>query len=238
MILLLILQCVISCNRFENLNSDKIYQATIGFFDKGQFYKMKFSYSVPPNYKPDKKYPVIVALHGYGVNMEAFHNLFLEVCKKEDYILVTPQGEEEVYSNIGYSWTENSPIGIMKIVDFISQRININKKEIYAIGFSDGGRLAYVLGVNHFQHFKGIAALSAPFSEKLLPGNFVMLKEYKAYISYGELEKGISLQAKLASKILSDANIKTKLVEYKAIGHDLPEPKSAEIKKILDFFEE
>ena len=69
----------------------------------------------PENFTPDKKYPLFIALHGGGGNVEEFKNNWFSEKMKSEFISAYPQSSQLVTMN-GFSWTED---------------IELSKKEIH-----------------------------------------------------------------------------------------------------------
>lgn len=196
----------------------------------------KFIYSVPGNYSPEKSFPLIIALHGYGSNAAAFHDLWKSVTDTSGFVLLTPQAENRTEEGIGWHWGNHAERSVLISMEIVRKSVNIDRRRMYVAGFSAGGRLAYFLGLRHPYMFTGLAALGAPFKAEFLPDKKILLNKIKAYIGHGSLEKKIAEDAKFAAKKLRESGVQVKYVEYEGIGHDLPVPKKLELQRILNFF--
>lgn len=195
----------------------------------------KFVYSIPTGYNSKTSWPLIIALHGYGSNAMAFHDLWKSLTDTTGFVLLIPQGDLSVENNFGWTWGDDSEQFILTCLDLISKEIHIDRNRIYLIGFSAGGRLTYYLGLKYSNIFRGIATLSAPFNETILSGNTIVDKSLKIYIGYGSLEKRISIEAKNAKSALENLGLNVKTKCYDGIGHGLPEPKEKELYIILKY---
>ena len=238
-LILFLISMLVGCsNQYEQIPPKFITSGNINFAGiDGNKKSIKFLYSVPHNYDINRSFPLIIALHGDGSNAEAFHDLWKSVTDTLGFVLLVPQGENNIESGIGWSWGNNADRSVLMCVDLIQEKVNINRKRIYLTGFSSGGRLTYYLSLRHSNLFNGIAALSASFDEKFLPKNNILINKFKAYISHGSLEEGLSRDAKLAVQKLKDLGIAVKYVQYKGIGHSLPDPKNKELKRILHYLD-
>jgi len=161
-------------------------------------------YSVPKNYKSDTPSPLLVALHGYGSNAAAFHDLWKPVTDSLGFVLLTPQGEESVLNNLGWGWGENAENFVFSSIDLIQKEVFIHPKGIYLTGFSQGGSRTYELGFRYPNIFKGIAPLGAGFKNRFLPQNLENIKCQHIYIGHGELENNLET-AKDAFELLSQS---------------------------------
>ncbi len=78
-------------------------------------------FSVPKNYRVRTPYPLLVALHGYGDNAEAFHDLWKPVTDSLGFVLLTPQGEMNLVKDISWSWGENAERIILASIDLVKK---------------------------------------------------------------------------------------------------------------------
>ena len=129
---------------------------------------------LPQNYTPDKKYPLIIGIHGYSETGIRFANNSQWPLKQEteDFILVCPNG-------INNSWNLIVPVELTNYytddINFISALIDstcnnysIDPLRIYVTGHSRGGFFAYRLA---YELSDKIAAI-APTAAKLTFYNF------------------------------------------------------------------
>ncbi len=133
-----------------------------------------FIYHVPKNLKPNPK--LIIIYHGTGMKtwmMQLFtgHEFDRLADNSRDAIIVYPQGYET-------SWNDcrtiaNTPpkklnlddVGFTeKIIAYFQDKYQISSKEIYAVGFSNGGQFTIRLMNEKPELFKGFATISAPRS--------------------------------------------------------------------------
>lgn len=189
--------------------------------------------SVPIGYGPDRSWPVLVALHGYGSGAEPFHALWKHVTSAAGYVLVTPQGEEPTAEGIGRAWGPRAGEVIRRSIDATAGTVHIDRARIFLTGFSQGGWLTYSLALKHPHVFRGIAPLGAG---RNLPdtSGLDVLRGTRVYIGHGGLEPGLEDVRSLAAKLRSHG-CEVLLQEYPGTGHGLPEPTSAELRRILEF---
>ncbi|MGS2737687.1 alpha/beta hydrolase family esterase [Sinomicrobium sp. M5D2P17] len=136
--------------------------------------KRTFIYHVPKYLKPNPK--LILVYHGTGMKtwmMQLFtgHEFDRFSDCSQDAIIVYPQGYET-------SWNDcrkiaNTPpkklnlddVGFTeKIIGYFQNKYQIDSKEIYAVGFSNGGQFAMRLMNEKPGLFKGFAIMSAQLS--------------------------------------------------------------------------
>ena len=142
------------------------------------------SLEVPLKYKIrssilDKDAPAIFLLHGYGTNM---NDLFpLSQFFPENWVVISLQAP--FYNGFGgYAWAEldlsnlrelpnpeQKPISIEKIhnsISALSSKFNLDKNQIYILGFSQGSDLALSTGFKFPNFYKGIISLCGYFDTK------------------------------------------------------------------------
>ena len=118
----------------------------------GYSYVLRF----PENFKKNKKYPLVVFLHG-GINSDSrrlngrvltVNNFFIP--ENDQYIIASP-------IKLGIDW---SPKKIQDVISDIESQIKIDKKRIYLTGLSMGGRGTFIVAAELPDLFAAIMPLS------------------------------------------------------------------------------
>ena len=105
---------------------------------------------VPTSYDPERKYPLIVILHGYKAGWAIGAYALKEWC-----IMVGVYGRGEVpYREIG-------EIDVFEVIEDVKKRYNIDEDRIYLTGHSMGGGGTWYIGLHRPDYWAGIAPLSA-----------------------------------------------------------------------------
>lgn len=134
--------------------------------------------------------------------------------------------------NFGWKWNENAEQSVLNTIDYVRHTVNIDISKIYILGFSSGGSLAWKIGMKFPYNFTGIVPLCCTIGpEKITPANF----HQKFYLAHGELEFLLHESFSKIHNILKQNNSNVKYVIYDGVGHNLPEPKGEEIRRILEF---
>lgn len=137
---------------------------------------MKRSYYVflPPNYNPQKPYPVLFVFHGGLRNALNILEItrFRNYQKEYDFILIAPNGlgwfNQETFltwdagncSGYAHYLHADDPSFVKSILDEVSNLYNIDKKRLYLTGMSNGAMLCYKLVRTLPGVFAGIAPVS------------------------------------------------------------------------------
>ncbi len=127
----------------------------------------RYAYSlyVPENYTPQRKWPLIVCLHGGYSRDDDYILTWLRLAKSKGYLLLSPKSSRETWSAIRTPGTAPNPIidlrSIRFMLDEVWQTYAVDRSRVYASGFSDGGIFTHILGLTFPQLFAGIAPISS-----------------------------------------------------------------------------
>jgi phospholipase/carboxylesterase len=124
----------------------------------------------------DGPFPTVIALHGWGASA---HDLFglAPYLHGGEAIVLSPQGPLAFDTGggvPGYGWFpltggsgfdpaifERAVLTLRGFVDEALTRYPVEKRKVVLLGFSQGGVMAYALGLREPARFAGIAALSS-----------------------------------------------------------------------------
>lgn len=194
-----------------------------------QNYKLK----LPPDYDPDKNYPLLVGLHGLGDNSENFFKLGENI---SDFFYAVPQAPYPLSTgtNIGYSWSRQEELNpnslneswlksaqfVVDMIDLIKSRYKISN--VYLFGFSQGGHLSYLTGLKYHDKIKAIAPFGAWLPDDILaPEDLQQAAGLEIFIAHGKEDRVVEFsQAERACEVLSDHGF-TIEKEYYEGGHQL-----------------
>jgi predicted esterase len=194
-------------------------------------------YSVPSAYTPKAKWPLFIALHGYGDRAAAFHELWKRPADSLGMVLLVPEGT--VPAALGYTWAPDDSISealLRNTVDEIRRRVNIDPNRIYIGGYTAGGSYAYYMALKYSHVFSGVVALNAEFDRRWMdmPLTKERLAHWRLYIGHGEMES--TLPGALTTKeLFQQRGTEVQMNVYKNSGHDIPKPKNTELIRALSF---
>lgn len=146
---------------------------------------IKRSYYVflPPNYNPQKSYPVLFVFHGGLRNaLNILETTGLRNYQKEyDFILIAPNGLGWFNQETFLTWDAGNCSGyahylhvddslfVKSILEEVSRSYNIDTKRLYLTGMSNGAMLCYKLVRTLPGVFAGIAPVSGAMNREKMP---------------------------------------------------------------------
>ncbi len=182
------------------------------------------------------KPPIIILLHGYGSNAKDLFSFANQL--PDSFLVIAPQAPHQL-GNDSYAWynldfstgklaykkeeAEASRLEILQFIQQLKSKQQFNDKRIYLGGFSQGGILAYSLGLTNPNKIKGIAVLSGRLLEEIKP--FVKpsenLNALKIFIAHGTTDKVIDVSnARDAQQFLKPLHLNISYHEY-TMGHSI-----------------
>ena len=189
----------------------------------------------PDDYDPNRRYPLVIMLHGFGASMEDLAGLS-PVIDSRGYVYAFPNGPEAVElapGYVGYSWThpdrrrdpeEDARSGELLAGFFgeVMEQYGVGPGNAVLGGFSQGGRLAYLNGLSRPELFAGVVALGAAMFDtgpllELLPAE----RTQPVFVGHGEFDPQISVeQARMMRSFLEGEGYSPVYNEY-PIGHEI-----------------
>lgn len=133
---------------------------------------------LPPNYSKEKPLPLVLAFHGGGGNAQNMVNMsgFSQKADEENFIVVYPNGSGRTdnilltFNAIGccsYAMQQNvdDVKFISELIDKVSAEYAVDKKRVYATGFSNGGLISNRLAAEIPEKITAIAPVSGTIFE-------------------------------------------------------------------------
>lgn len=127
-----------------------------------------FILSVPKDYSGDKRWPIVLAFHGWGQSAENLRGY--SRLDAADAITIFPEGKKKAWSPAPYaktSTTEDKKF-VREIIDAVRATYRVDDARIFATGMSNGGGFAAYLACQMPDTFKSVATVSAAYYEDIL----------------------------------------------------------------------
>lgn len=189
----------------------------------------------PDGYDPDKTYPTVVLLHGYGSNMNDLAGLCPAI-ERDRYIYVCPNAPIPVQigpGTVGYAWTppgaDHTPEDAEKAEDMLNvffdeivEDLPIDEDRMVLGGFSQGGMMTYALGLTNPGVFRGLVALSARINDQEdLRERFPTDRDQPILVAHGTEDSMISIDdARRTVRFLEEEGYQPAYKEY-SMGHEI-----------------
>jgi S1-C subfamily serine protease len=119
----------------------------------------KFWVFIPDTYDPNVSHGLIVWLHpaerGGGRDADDMIKIWEPFCEKFNFILMGPTAEA------ASGWVAGEAEGVLEDVRWVRTRYTIDGKRVIAHGQGVGGQMAYYLGINKREVFRGAVPVGA-----------------------------------------------------------------------------
>jgi phospholipase/carboxylesterase len=116
-----------------------------------------YSLYIPENYTADRRWPLIVCLHGgYGEGYEYIWT-WLRPARARGYILLSPKSLDVTWTMTPNSIDSRS---ILAMLEEVAAEYSIDRSRLFLTGLSDGGIMTYLLGLEQHEMFAGIAPVA------------------------------------------------------------------------------
>lgn len=168
----------------------------------------------PANYNPQKKYPLLIFLHGRGeqgddLNRVQIHGPFEKVKELElPMIIVAPQSPQDEW------WDADS---LSALVDHLFETLPADKSRVYLTGLSLGGQGTWRLAAKRPEVFAAIAPICGYGS----PSKAKLLRDVPVWIFHGGQDAVISYResTNMANALYKVGN-NARLTIYPEAEHD------------------
>jgi len=145
----------------------------------GRWYELH----IPPGYSGKGLMPLVIVLHGTdmtGAAMRGFTN-FNEIADQRCFIVAYPDsfgpswndGRTDIHSP-AYSAGIDDVKFISALIDHIGRKYRLDYSRVYAAGFSNGGMMAFRLGIAIPKRLAAVAAVAATLPRELAVGGPAM----------------------------------------------------------------
>ena len=187
---------------------------------KGKDGDAKYVVFVPPSYKADKDYPVILFLHGAGSTgddgeKQVKGGLAKAIRdKKQDFpfIVVFPQAHQK-----GWGAKGESAKRALAILDEVMKDYKTDKKRVYLTGLSMGGFGTWSLAAAYPERWAAIAPICGGGD----PKTAAKIKDIPCWCFHGDADPTVKVErSREMIKALKDAGGSPRYDEYPGVNHN------------------
>jgi phospholipase/carboxylesterase len=180
-----------------------------------------FSLYVPEYYTPDRAWPLVMALHGGSGNGRGFLWTWLRDARSHGAVLVAPTAIGSTWALMGED--ADTP-NLVRILDLVRARWNIDPARLLLTGMSDGGTFSYVSGLEAASPFSHLAPVAATFHPLMAQtADAARLRGLPIYLVHGRLDWMFPVEiARQARAALSTAGADVIYRELDDLSHSYP----------------
>lgn len=168
----------------------------------------------PENYVPNKLYPVVILLHGFGSNMHDLAAIAPHI-DDDNYIYACPNAPVPIDLGLGrkgFAWASlgtplskneylNSQDMLLSFIRELTDSLGTHTNQVVLGGFSQGAMMTYRLGIPRPQHFAGLVALGGLLDDETIPANQTFIqKDQPIFIAHGTLDTVIPIESARTAK--------------------------------------
>lgn len=211
------------------------------FFPINDTIKSSYFVHLPKNYNPQKKYPMLIFLHGAVFytkfdnfttddNLKGWNRFYSKYADQHDAILVFPLADKK------YNWiTENGFYMVPEIISQIKSTINVDDNKVFLTGHSNGATGSFSYLVKQPTYFAGFYGFNTQPIVRT-GGTFIQNALNRSYINFStDLDYYFPPQANDdLTDLMKSLDIDYKDYRYNGFPHWFPEfDKSEPAYKIL-----
>ncbi len=173
--------------------------------------------------------PVVIALHGYGGTAESFADVWRDVTSAKRVLLVLPRAIEPARGG-GFCWgtVDETELIVTQALRHASQRYAIDDDRIVLAGFSQGGFMAYNVGMRMAARLRGIIPMAGRYDPALAsPPDVAAADMPRFYLITGSEDHTLEANRRAAAEFTA-AGMAVTLKVIDGLGHELP-PNPADV---------
>ena len=196
---------------------------------------LKYLTVLPDDYDLERRYPLVIMLHGFGANMQDLAGL-ASVINSTGYVYACPNAPIAFNLGLGrpgYGWT--SPRGeatpeefqaaeslLGAFFDEVIEQFQVAAGQAVLLGFSQGGGMTYRCGLPRTETFAGLAVLSASLPDPtVLEDRLPQGRSQPIFLAHGLSDPLIPAEtAHNALRFLEDAGYAPEFHEY-SMAHEI-----------------
>ena len=185
---------------------------SVAYIEASSLYEVRVR--LPENYNSNKKYPLLIGLHGHTGSAEGFMRYWRQFGQPE-FIYAVPEAPYQIPgTRNSYSWRVSGTAGaftttstvttekyIAEVVRVLSKRYNV--KDVYLFGFSQGCTFTYNVGIKYPYLFKGLICFGGWLETRWLTEKAIeSANRLRVFIAHGKNDRVRPYREGLAAKTL------------------------------------
>jgi phospholipase/carboxylesterase len=187
-----------------------------------------FSLYVPEYYKPDRAWPLVMALHGGSGNGRNFLWSWLRDARSFGAILIAPTATGPTWALMG---EDHDTPNLSRILAAVRGRWNVDAQRMLLTGMSDGGTFCYVTGLDSASPFTHLAPVASTFHPLMAEmADAERLRGLPIFLVHGRLDWMFPVQvARHTRDALAAAAADVTYREIEDLSHTYPREINAQI---------
>ncbi len=195
---------------------------------------------LPEDYKTGDVYPVVIGLHGFGMNPVDFATSLKAYVLPHRYILCCPYGTA-IRGTTSFGWGEYEAAEkrILDALNDVRENYSLDTSRIVLLGYSQGGGNALYTAFSNPDRFHAVISVAGYYEGLVLDSLLTQesAKNTSVYLMIGEKDYLFESNQK-AEQAMQEHGMRVKLVVYPGLGHAFPANGVAEIGKALTWISE
>ena len=117
---------------------------------------------VPMAYYPesdDEKLPIVIALHGTGMDGESMFDAIKDACVNQGAILIAPDALRQAGNGFAWTYRDESKWFVNYLIDQAIEEHDADPDRVILIGFSQGANIALILGQTQPESFLAVVPI-------------------------------------------------------------------------------
>jgi len=192
-----------------------------------------FCLYVPERYRPDRPWPLVVALHGGAGSGRQYLWVWLREARTRGFLLLAPTAAGPTWSMLG---PDVDATALESMLNYVSARWAVDRERILLSGLSDGGTYALSLALRERSPFSAVAAIACTLHPRLMTeAGLRSAAGRRIYLVHGALDWMFPVeQARFAHAELAAAGADIVYREIPDLSHTYPREEN---DRILSWFD-
>jgi predicted esterase len=198
--------------------------------------KPRLEVVLPAEYDPGRDYPLFLALHGGGENLDQFMPNWTSSSLSEEFIVAYPQSTQLIAMD-GYNWTEDMEVSLAGIRDAFTQVVegySVDTDRVIVGGFSSGGVASLEVVLRQTIPVRGFVVLCPAMPEgfSLEAVKAAADRGVKGTLLTTEMDGRVDQQRRMAD-IMEEGGLAHEFYITPNVGHWYPDDLAARIDRAL-----